>query len=127
MQDEDASNRSVRLPFFGLGILAVAIGYVGVIVPGLPSTIFFIAALWAFKRSSPRFESWLLNHPVFGQTLRDWEERKAISPRTKAIAIGTMLVFVSVSVVMIHTFWIKLLVIALAAIGAVYVATRNSR
>ena len=126
MQNEEASSRAVRFPFLALGILAVAIGYVGVVVPGLPSTVFFIAALWAFKRSSPRFEFWLLNHRVFGPTLRDWEERHAIKPRTKAIAIGTMLVFVTASMFMLHTLWVQLLVLALAATGAVYVATRNS-
>ena len=126
VQNEKAGSRTVKVHFLALGMLCVAIGYVGVIVPGLPSTVFFIGALWAFKRSSPRFESWLLNHRIFGPTLRDWEERHAIAPRTKVIAIGTMLVFVTASMFMIHTLWVKALVLALAAFGAGYIATRNS-
>lgn len=126
MQNEKAASRTIKVHFLALGLLCVAVGYVGIVVPGLPSTVFFIGALWAFKRSSPRFESWLLQHPVFGPTLRDWEERHAIKPRTKAIAIGTMIVFVTASMFMIHTVWVKALVLALAAIGAAYVATRNS-
>ena len=72
-----------------LGFVCVGLGYVGVILPGVPSTIFFICALWAFKRSSPRFESWLLSHRVFGPTLQDWDEYRAIKLRTKIVAIST--------------------------------------
>lgn len=56
-------------------------------VPVMPTTVFFIIALWAFKKSSPRLEAWLLNHPLFGPPLRDWEEHHCIRPRAKAIAL----------------------------------------
>jgi uncharacterized membrane protein YbaN (DUF454 family) len=108
------------------GILCVALGYVGILIPGMPSTVFFICALWAFKRSSPRFESWLLNHPVFGSVLRDWEERKVISPRIKAIAITSLVVCVGISVLIIHSEWAKVLVLVMAAVGVAVIATRKS-
>ena len=53
----------------------------------MPSTIFFILALWAFKRSSPRLERKLLDHPIIGPTLRDWDANRAVKRRTKIVAI----------------------------------------
>ena len=51
----------------------------------MPSTVFFIVALWAFKRSSPPLEAWLLaRSPV----LRDWDETRSMTLRTKVLAIG---------------------------------------
>lgn len=120
-------SKAVRIPFLVLGFACVGLGYVGVIVPGMPSTIFFICGVWAFKRSSPRFENWLLNHRVFGPTLRDWDEHKAITLRTKWIAIGTMAVFAGISLLVIHKLWVRVLVAATVTLVAVYIATRKTK
>jgi uncharacterized protein len=45
-----------RMIFGGLGWCAVALAIAGIIVPGLPTTLFVIAASYCFSRSSPRFE-----------------------------------------------------------------------
>lgn len=118
---------AVRIPFIVLGFLFVGLGYVGIIIPGMPTTIFMILAVWAFKKSSPRFENWLLNHRVFGSTLRDWDEHKAISLRTKYIAIATMIGFAGVSIYFIKKPVVQLIV-GLSVLGvAVYVATRKTK
>ncbi|MEM7653893.1 MAG: YbaN family protein [Pseudomonadota bacterium] len=80
----------LRPAFLVLGVLCVALGVVGVIVPGMPTTIFLIVALWAFARSSPRFHQWLLSHPRFGPGLRDWSEHRIIPRRAKIAACLTI-------------------------------------
>ena len=55
-----------RWLFFTFGWLNVVVGVVGVVVPGLPTTVFLIIALWAFSKSSERFRTWLWNHHRFG-------------------------------------------------------------
>ena len=127
MQADEKKSRAMRVPYLVLGFTCVGLGYVGFIVPGMPSTIFFICAVWGFKRSSPRFESWLLNHRVFGPTLRDWDEHKAISTRTKLVAIGTMAVFTGVSLFFIKKPWVQGLVAATVVAVAIYIATRKTK
>jgi uncharacterized membrane protein YbaN (DUF454 family) len=80
----------LRSLVFAAGWLFTAIGVVGVILPGIPGTVFLILAAWCFARSSPRFESWLIGHPRLGPPVLKWRERGAIAPRIKAIAIGSM-------------------------------------
>ena len=118
---------AMRLPFLLLGFLFVGLGYVGVIVPGMPTTIFMILAVWAFKKSSPRFESWLLNHRLFGPTLRDWDEHRAISLKTKVIAIATMAAFTSVSIFFIKKPLVQAIVGFTVLCVAVYVWTRKTK
>jgi hypothetical protein len=78
-----------RLGFLVLGLLAAAIGVVGILVPLLPSTPFFILAAAAFARSSPRLEAWLLRHPQIGPGLVAWRTRRAIPRRAKwAASLG---------------------------------------
>ena len=48
-----------RILFAALGMLSVTLGIVGVFVPGLPTTVFVIAASYLFARSSPTLERWL--------------------------------------------------------------------
>ena len=55
-----------RVLFAGLGWCAVALAAAGVVVPGLPTTVFVLAASYCFSRSSPRFARWLRTHPLFG-------------------------------------------------------------
>lgn len=95
----------LRLGYLALGLLCVALGWIGVLVPGMPSTIFFIIALWAFQKSSPRLENWLLLNRLIGPTLRDWRENRSISRRTKIVAIVTIWACIGVSVYFVRSPW----------------------
>jgi hypothetical protein len=59
-----------RKIFAALGLVHLAIGVVGVIVPGIPGTLFLLAASYFFARSSPRLARWLREHPRLGPYLR---------------------------------------------------------
>lgn len=116
-----------RGAYVGLGFGFVGMGLVGVVVPGWPTTIFMILALWAFKKSSPRMEAWLLNHRVFGPTLRDWEENHSIRRRTKVVAISTLWVFLILSLFLIQTLWVKLLVAAVGVWVTWFIWSRRTK
>lgn len=74
----------------GAGLLALAVGALGVVLPLLPTTPLVILAAFCFSKSSPRLRSWLLNHRIFGPLIRNWEATGSIAPRYKAIALTAM-------------------------------------
>ena len=80
----------MRAIYFSLGCLMVALGVIGAVTPLLPTTVFLIAAAACFARSSPRLEAWLLDHPRFGPTLRDWRTSGAIARPAKVMACAGM-------------------------------------
>ena len=107
------------------GLLAVAMGAIGIVVPGLPTTVFFIVAAWCFSHSSPRLERWVLNLPRIGPMIGDYRAGLGMPRRAKAIAISMIAVFVTLSVVLFIGSWPwRLVVLALGAIGVAYIALR---
>jgi uncharacterized protein len=84
--------------WFVIGWVAVGIGSIGVIVPGLPTTVFFIIAAACFARSSPRFEQWVLDLPHVGRAVRDYRAGLGMSRRAKAFALTMMLAFGTLSI-----------------------------
>ena len=79
-----------RLRFLYLigGLLCVALGGIGVLLPGLPTTPFLLLASWCFSHSSPRLESALLRSRLFGPLLRDWRRHRAIRRPIRNLAAG---------------------------------------
>jgi uncharacterized protein len=108
---------AVRLLFLALGTLFLALGVAGVFLPVLPTTPFVLLAAGCYARASPRFYNWLMNHPVFGPTVREWRQHRAIPFRTKLWAIALMSLTLAASIVFfVKPLWLKG-VLALFGVG----------
>lgn len=89
----------VRRVLFVLGGLAsVGMAYLGVILPGLPTTPWVLLASYCFSRSSPRLQRWLRRSPVFGRLIQDWEEHRGIRRPVKVFAVCLIVAVVSLSI-----------------------------
>jgi len=66
-----------------LGFLSVALGFVGIFLPLLPTTPFLILAAIFFSKGSPKWHQWLRDHKTLGPSLRDWEDYRRIKFATK--------------------------------------------
>ncbi|AQA18049.1 hypothetical protein BST95_07140 [Halioglobus japonicus] len=74
-----------------LGFLFLGLALAGIVLPVLPSTPFVLLAAWFFARSSEKWHQRLMASELFGPMIRNWEEQRCISQRSKAIAILSML------------------------------------
>ena len=115
----------MRIPYFCLGCLMLLLGAIGAVLPVMPTTVFLIVAAWAFARSSPRLEKYLLEHPRFGGTLRRWRENGAISTYAKIMACAGMTFGFSMFWLSAHpTPWVAGGVAAFMLASALYVVSR---
>lgn len=71
-------------------LLFLLLGLIGVVVPGMPTTVFILLAAWAAARGSPRLHGWLMAHRLFGPMLRDWHNGGTVSRRAKWSATAMM-------------------------------------
>lgn len=86
----------VRWLYMALAVVCIALGLIGVVLPGLPTTPFLLLAAWASSRGSARVHDWLHNHPSLGPPLRQWQEQRAIPVRAKCVAILMLIISWSV-------------------------------
>ena len=80
-----------RLLFVALGLAAMALGALGVWLPGLPATPFVLVALWALARSNPRLHAWMRQAPLFREAIAHAERYRrdrAIDRRVKLVAVA---------------------------------------
>lgn len=77
----------VRWALITGGTIFVGIGILGIFLPLLPTTVFFLMAAWCYARSSKRFYFWLHNNKYFGKHLKDYREGKGMSKQSKIITL----------------------------------------
>ena len=119
---------TVRYALLAFGWLMVALGTVGILVPGFPGTVFLLIALWAFSKSSERFHSWLYNHRVLGPPIQNWHNHRVIPAYAKTAAVAAMAASLAGLTYFIAESWVLP-----AAVGAcllpiaIFIVTRPSR
>ena len=75
-----------RFVLLFLAYFFLALAFIGVILPGLPTVPFLLLAAWFSAKGSNRLNRWLYAHPHLGRLLIDWEQQRAISRSSKIIA-----------------------------------------
>lgn len=113
-----------RTLWTGLGLGAVGLGGLGIVVPGLPSTVFFIMAAWAFSKSNPRLEAWVLGLPRVGPLVSDYRAGLGM-PRSAKITATVMIVFfVGLSAFLVEAVVLAYVIVFAGAIGVTVVWIR---
>jgi uncharacterized membrane protein YbaN (DUF454 family) len=105
-------------------VLAVALGGIGIIVPGLPTTVFFIIAAWAFSKSSPRLEAWVLGLPRIGPMVHDHRNGLGMPRRAKFLATAMIALFAGGSTWLVDSSALRSAILAAGTIGIAYITLR---
>ena len=118
----------VLLLWRALALACLALGAVGVVLPGLPTVPFLLVAAWAGGHGWPALERWLLAHPRYGPGIRRWRERGVIPRGAKWAATG-MMTLSSLVIVFLTPMppWSKVAVPATMALVAVWMWSRPER
>lgn len=107
-----------RAIYPALGLMALLIGALGIVLPGLPTTPFVLLASFFFVRSSARLHERLITSRVFGGLLRDWYIHRGLRPHIRARAVAVVAIVVAASLAVARPPLPALvLIVAMAACG----------
>ena len=118
------TNPVIKIAYFSAGILFTGLGIIGIIIPGLPTTIFMIVAAACFFHSSTRMYNWVVDHPLFGESVMRFREGKGMPKKAKYFSISMMWFFISTSVfIFLYAAapWVKIIIIVCGMIGTSFI------
>lgn len=108
-----------------VGFVFLGLGFIGIALPLLPTTIFWIFAAWFFAKSHPEMQRKIYQWPKVGSVVEDFLERGIISKGAKKTAVtgiilvgGLSLYFSAMSVIYTG------MTIAILIVVIIYISTR---
>jgi uncharacterized membrane protein YbaN (DUF454 family) len=113
-----------RWAWWLLAYIALALGVVGIAVPGLPTVPFVLLSAFAAARGSERLHARLLADPRFGPMIRDWQSQGAVSRRAKWMATVTMTLAAAVMFLTAPKAWMATSGTAIMMLVAAWLWTR---
>jgi len=104
-----------------IGLAAVGIGTVGIFVPLLPTTPFYLLAAACFFRSSDRLYRWLIGNKWCGPYIRNYREHRAIPRHAKIVALILLWGTIGHAVLaLLDQLWLRILLVTIAAGVTIY-------
>lgn len=107
-----------------LALVFVILGLIGVVLPGMPTTVFMLLAAWASGKGWPALNEWLLNHPRFGPPIDNWYRYQAIPRRAKWLAAISMLISMPMICIGATALWVQWLVPSTMCVVLLWLCTR---
>ena len=100
-----------------VGTFFVGLGIVGIFLPLLPTTPFFLLAAACYARSSKRFYNWLLKNRWFGNYIKNYREGKGVSLEVKILSISFLWIAIGYSAIFVLRILLGRIILILIAIG----------
>lgn len=115
-------NKIVRALYMTGGTISLALGIIGIFVPGLPTTPFVLLSAALYAKSSEKLYNWLLENKFLGPRIKNYQRQKGVTLKGKYRIIALMLSMVLISSFLILKILVlKIIIISAGVIGAIVV------
>ncbi|MFC7518098.1 YbaN family protein [Herbaspirillum sp. GCM10030257] len=117
----------MKVLFNVVGTLALLLAILGVFLPLLPTTPFLLLASACYLRGSKRMHTWLLQAPVLGKVLSDYQQHRVIPRRAKVMAILLLWPSIAFSIYKVQKWPVTIFLIAIGIVVTVYLIRLPSK
>jgi hypothetical protein len=115
-----------KLIFVCCGHLSLAVGFIGIFLPLLPTTPFVLLACGCYAKGSEKMHAAILRHPRFGPIIREWQEYKSIPLYAKILATIMISASITWSITLVPLLSVKILLAVIGITVSSYILTRPS-
>jgi uncharacterized membrane protein YbaN (DUF454 family) len=104
------------------GLIFVGLEIIGIFLPLLPTTVFFLLAAVCFAHSSKKFYDWLLNNKWFGSYIKDYREKKGVSAKVKIVSLSFLwITILSSAIFAVNNLYVRIGLIAIAIAVSIHI------
>lgn len=121
-----ARTRLQRWLLATLGVLCVGLGGIGVVVPGLPTTVFVLMASYFFAKSCPWLEERLLRNRLFARSMQYVDGERTLDGPKRWMIMGIIMLCTASSALIVRfgggPFAVQIGIALFGLVGVVFVA-----
>ncbi|MBR2668411.1 MAG: YbaN family protein [Solobacterium sp.] len=104
-----------RIIFMSLGLICFGLGTVGVVLPILPTTPFYLLTVFFFANSSEKLHTWFLGTELYKKHLDSFVKKRGMLMQTKLSIIFTVSLLMSFGLFMMSRkgIWIPCIILVI--------------
>lgn len=106
-----------------IGVLFTVIGFIGVVLPLLPTTPFLLVAVICFSNSSEKFKNWLINTKVYINFVESFKNNKGYTLKNKFKLLISLYIVIGFSIFMIDHILIRIGLVVMVILQTVVLFT----
>ena len=113
--------------YISLGTLTFVLGFIGIYVPLLPTTPFWLLTCWFYVRGSERLYNRFMSNRLVGKYLHNYLVEKAIPLKSKIYILTVMWAGMALSAWLIGKLWVALLLFAIGVGVTIHIASFRTK
>lgn len=106
-----------------VGSTAIALGFLGIILPVLPTTPFLLIAAYCYARSSEQMYCWLIHHRILGVYIYNYLEHRAIPRSTKIVALSFLWTTLTITMLIIANWYVRAVILVAGVCVTIHILT----
>lgn len=110
-----------------IGTISLVLGFIGIVLPILPTTPFLLLSLFCFIRSSRKLYNFVISNKYLAPYVKDYISGKGIPMKAKKKSIFLLWITIGFSVVfVVEKALLRLLLLIIAGSVSIYIWTRST-
>lgn len=113
----------MRYILIGVGSLFTILGFLGAVLPLLPTTPFLLVAVLCFAKSSERFHEWLVRTKLYQAYVEDFRKYRGYTMRKKIQLLISLYIVVGFSFYMVDITMVRVMLVIMVMLQTIVLFT----
>lgn len=103
----------MRYIYLMIGMISFGLGFIGIVLPILPTTHFLLLAGFCFARSSKRVHNWFVSTKAYQRHLEPFVQKRAMTLKTKICILSLASFMLAFPLFLTDLWWLRVFIIGL--------------
>lgn len=103
----------MRYIYLMIGMISFGLGFIGIVLPILPTTPFLLLAGFCFARSSKRVHNWFVSTKAYQGHLEPFVQKRAMTLKTKICILSLASFMLAFPLFLTDLWWLRVFIIGL--------------